>query len=885
MILFGGDAGVLSLNTSKNILLNNNFYSTEIQYNATNINDVKFNVEITIENNEKKIFEVPLSSIVSGLSGNLYLKKEETRLNTFSAISSYVKEIEISGNLLDNYILNGILLLSGTLDNSFDTTEINNKAITANINLVGNIIDNDNNTYICQIVPNIDNEIPTVNLQLSDNNISYMNNAIINSNGTLSYNNNFDICINSLSGTSGTTTNYSFNGSIYNFPESNLYDNYKPLLSLENSSMINLSPQLINNGDIIDWTNSNHNQIIGEVNNQYINNIADNYKNDKNIILNISNNNDLNKVSDILNSLPKNLYKHDIYIFINNTDTYNLSSALIIENFYNGKINIIGNNRPTLTSAKHTVFAIHNIEEITIENIEFTNDTISGAISDATYSAFDACEADNSIQVTDGNIDKFHMTLLSLDSVNSAKVSNCTFDNKVARKIKNINLTIYENNVLSYATYSLVFNKFSNLILNNCSFKNSNIGVITYLNALTQYTGKTYIYFPGINADYNFTYIKTNKAIYGENITNTNNTNNTNFKSIVNYSAGNSIVVMFPLSSVYMGYEINNTINYDISLSNSLLLSEPNLILGIAQVGSLFNHTHEGITSTRLDLDDLDRYKKRLEQLRKFKYDTCIGMINPQYAGNLFECNDTKKSIGFQYLTDELENNVITYGQYTHNLNINGTKLNINGTNFDGESIHQTPSGTAGNILVLDLGDRNSYPTGIVGEQFNNISAEPSAGYYNAGTFWHKYLNDKEVHYDLINVTSANTEEFIRNLCSRSTENLYLTQLLKYYFSTNQSFESPLSALHEQTNISAMPIGLWSHPSMYQLKFNEENPFDSQLIHDTTIRISDRYNHAIRNKYWINGRSYDSYWGNANKVVKYPFAANYLICSRSYYFL
>jgi hypothetical protein len=226
-----------------------------------------------------------------------------------------------------------------------------------------------------------------------------------------------------------------------------------------------------------------------------------------------------------------------------------------------------------------------------------------------------------------------------------------------------------------------------------------------------------------------------------------------------------------------MVYEIDNDTIDDISLSNSLLLSEPNLILGIAQVGSLFNHTHEGITSTRLDVYDLDRYKKRLEQLRKFKYDTCIGMINPQYAGNLFECNDTKKSIGFQYLTDELENNVITYGQYTHN-------LNINGTNFDGKSIHQTPSGTAGNILVLDLGDSNSYPTGIVGEQFNNISAEPSAGYYNAGTFWHKYLNDKEVHYDLINVTSANTEEFIRNLCSRSTENLYLTQLLKYYFST-----------------------------------------------------------------------------------------------------
>ena len=72
---------------------------------------------------------------------------------------------------------------------------------------------------------------------------------------------------------------------------------------------------------------------------------------------------------------------------------------------------------------------------------------------------------------------------------------------------------------------------------------------------MTQYTGTTYIYFPGINADYVFEYIKTNKDIYGENATNTNNTtntNDTNFKSIVNYSAGNSIVVMFPLSSDFI---------------------------------------------------------------------------------------------------------------------------------------------------------------------------------------------------------------------------------------------------------------------------------------------------------------------------------------------
>lgn len=48
------------------------------------------------------------------------------------------------------------------------------------------------------------------------------------------------------------------------------------------------------------------------------------------------------------------------------------------------------------------------------------------------------------------------------------------------------------------------------------------------------------------------------------------------------------------------------------------------------------------------------------------------------------------------------------------------------------------------------------YPSAIPGIMYNNINADIS-GYYNAGTFWHKYLNDKDVTYDLMNVTTNET--------------------------------------------------------------------------------------------------------------------------------
>lgn len=55
--------------------------------------------------------------------------------------------------------------------------------------------------------------------------------------------------------------------------------------------------------------------------------------------------------------------------------------------------------------------------------------------------------------------------------------------------------------------------------------------------------------------------------------------------------------------------------------------------------------------------------------MRTFKNDTCIGMINPQYACNLFELNDSTKSIGYAYINPN--NSYMPIGQYIQKFNLN----------------------------------------------------------------------------------------------------------------------------------------------------------------------------------------------------------------------
>lgn len=56
----------------------------------------------------------------------------------------------------------------------------------------------------------------------------------------------------------------------------------------------------------------------------------------------------------------------------------------------------------------------------------------------------------------------------------------------------------YSENLLSYATYSLIFSTFSNLIIKNSELRKSNTGVILYCNSTLEYVGNNLFEFYGI---------------------------------------------------------------------------------------------------------------------------------------------------------------------------------------------------------------------------------------------------------------------------------------------------------------------------------------------------------------------------------------------------
>jgi hypothetical protein len=109
----------------------------------------------------------------------------------------------------------------------------------------------------------------------------------------------------------------------------------------------------------------------------------------------------------------------------------------------------------------------------------------------------------------------------------------------------------------------------------------------------------------------------------------------------------------------------------------------------------------------------------------------------------------------------------------------------------------------------------------------------------------------------LTELTSGKTiEEFCNTLRSKNAENLYLTYLLKFYFSK-----------HENTGAQ---IGLWCHPPFYDENGNfvgyEYGNFTEKKVHNTFL-ISDRYNWFLRNHYHIDGVvPKDSYGGNPTRV-------------------
>ena len=55
--------------------------------------------------------------------------------------------------------------------------------------------------------------------------------------------------------------------------------------------------------------------------------------------------------------------------------------------------------------------------------------------------------------------------------------------------------------------------------------------------------------------------------------------------------------------------------------------------------------------------------------------------------------------------------------------------------------------------------------------------------YYNSGKFWLAYLNDKKVTNNIAQTKNNTLFTYLDNLCSYKTENMYLANLLKFYFS------------------------------------------------------------------------------------------------------
>ena len=293
-----------------------------------------------------------------------------------------------------------------------------------------------------------------------------------------------------------------------------------------------------------------------------------------------------------------------------------------------------------------------------------------------------------------------------------------------------------------------------------------------------------------------------NRAASGEN----------DIPCIINYVAGNSICTMLPLTSIidtYMGrnyQEISELTNVQYSL-------------GLSQFGSMFNHSHKGLTTDSFSKNN----KYNTEYIRYIQTDsknTCIGMMNLQYAGNYFECNNNTKSIGYAY-TGGNDQNILPFGQYMQT-------SGINGTNYDG-------SNQLSNNIINITGDYISkFTSPITGiSYYAKTVCSKKLDTYNNGNFWKTNLVGKSLT-NAIKTENTGISGFIDNLVSFSTEDLYLVSKLSYYFCTSGITNRPA------------PIGLWEHNRDYITS----GTFTEQAVQGTFL-ISDRFNMALRNEYCL----------------------------------
>lgn len=787
----------------------------------------QFNNKISLENNS-------ISSNLSGKIENLVIPSELTSI--------------LSGEYQLNYNLE-------LISNIPSSTNLETFTGTGTYNLIGQLI-NKNNLEETYSVKSNGTIIPTIQLN-NNKNTSYLSKNI---EGSFIYNNETTLLPNL-----NNAINLNSKGAINNFPkiEKNVTGGKKYLLSQNNSSSIIWTYQLINNGDVTTWddipqnkiyTNIDNSQIIFTTKNEYTESLKKS-TNDFIILINplITNsalsliekatlltnylNETFSSIYDIINNFATNLYKYSIRIIFDGWEDgtlLTLSQTLNFQNFYNGNIIIESlSNGLTLCSNEYSIFNFLNLENVLIKNINFQS----------IYTNINPPPIFNEDIVTDTNNKLFHLSLIKLENIESCILENCSLDNIIPRFIKNINMIYYSQNVLSYATYSLIFSIFSNLIIKNCTLKRSNIGIISFCNSTTEYVGNNNFEFYGmkyINEDItNIDWINITSEIY------------TDRSSIINYVAGNSICTMLPLSNQKYIDNFSNKIGY---LSEINFKTFKNFEIGVNQFGSIFNHNHKDLIINQDSSNIVWEYVSGyLNDLRTFKNDTCIGMMNQQYACNLFELNDATKSIGYAYINPT--NSYIPIGQYIQKYHLNGYNYEYNNLGKNDENRNNGNS-ILGESLLLN----NKIGISVPLTQFYTDNSE----IYNNGNFWINRLCDLKVTYNIPTLWSTtDLNEILKSLTSINAENLSLISLLNYYFSSqNIGYNYNISNPWNYTNPSfAMPIGLWSRPHKYTAS-NEEAV---EKTHFSTFLISDRYNWYIRNNQNINTLKYDKSSGNKSK--------------------
>lgn len=645
--------------------------------------------------------------------------------------------------------------------------------------------------------------------------INYLTTKLmINAEASQSYNNDTDI-IPYIS--ANIIENIS--GGISNFPDinentgtlcklidlSNLSEDIQSEISGFSQSYVGLSQTLIHNGQKFQWSRKTNEyyDFISYVSNYdlelseerkasrdlyfvFSNKIYEKIINTSKFTKTISNNCEqisefiketLTNIQTVINKLPKNFYNRDIHIVFNmlsqvddiNSIEIKLDKALKISNLYNCNIyiqNISDAVKVKLSSNEHTILNLINLNQVYLKNVQFVS-----------------CYEKSQDMV---NAPKY-MQLISALNINYFKCINCIFDNIVPRII-NPSLFNNQQTLLAYPTYALLYINNTKLQLNSSTLTNSNHGVIAYCNSDVQYTGETYInfnailyyfddripnspisgqflqlsgdVFPVLSSDFD----KISSSIIDYTETGTYMV----LPSILNYIAGNSRGNLYVDANNKL---FKNGIEVTAEQCILLLMNQQNFNLGICQLGSIFNHTHNGLTlDTTHDLKE--RLDTALNMIKTIATDPCVGMSNPQLPINLFETNNQNNSIGYTYTSISGVHNVYGEHNYQQKLltqNFPLSTYNIVSMNYNKLSSFIMKQDEYTNNANMCLSS-DMYTAINAGLYAKNIIDKTDKNLYNNGQFWFDRILDKNILPNYFIVNNDNVyNNLIYNDVSQST--------------------------------------------------------------------------------------------------------------------